>query len=230
MKASPEVRALPPTLLLLTATTGLVDAASFLGLGHVFTANMTGNIVFLGFAIAGASGLSVSASLVALASFLLGALAGGRLATVTAAASRRQWLVVATGGEALLLAAGDGVCDRGAPRRRHRAAMAGDRVDGSGDGTAQRHRPTARRCRPHDDGPHPDAHRSRRGLVARGRREPAARSAHRVGGRNVSRRTTRRLPRPPPRAGLAARDRVRGSILATAVYLLVPDASAADQP
>ena len=41
-------------LLLLTATTGLVDAVAFLGLGHVFTANMTGNIVFLGFAVAGA--------------------------------------------------------------------------------------------------------------------------------------------------------------------------------
>src|SRR5258706_6103576 len=38
-----------PALLILTFVTGLVDAVSFLGLGHVFTANMTGNIVFLGF-------------------------------------------------------------------------------------------------------------------------------------------------------------------------------------
>jgi hypothetical protein len=45
---------LAPTLLLLTATTGLVDAVAFLGLGQVFTANMTANVVFLGFAIAGA--------------------------------------------------------------------------------------------------------------------------------------------------------------------------------
>ena len=50
---------LPPLLLLLTVVTGLVDAASFLKLGHVFVANMTGNVVFLGFAIAGASGLSI---------------------------------------------------------------------------------------------------------------------------------------------------------------------------
>ena len=42
----------------LTFVTGVVDAASYLKLGHVFVANMTGNIVFLGFALAGASGLS----------------------------------------------------------------------------------------------------------------------------------------------------------------------------
>ena len=53
---------LPPLLLLLTVVTGLVDAASFLRLGHVFVANMTGNVVFLGFAIAGAKGLSIRAS------------------------------------------------------------------------------------------------------------------------------------------------------------------------
>jgi Protein of unknown function (DUF1275) len=48
-------------LLVLTFTTGLVDAVSYLGLGHVFTANMTGNIVFLGFGIAGSGGLPVLA-------------------------------------------------------------------------------------------------------------------------------------------------------------------------
>lgn len=70
---------LRPLLLTLTLVTGLVDATSYLMLGHVFVANMTGNVVFLGFALAGASGLSGSASLLALAAFLLGALAGGRL-------------------------------------------------------------------------------------------------------------------------------------------------------
>lgn len=43
------------TLLVLTFTTGLVDATSYLGLGHVFAANMTGNIVFLGFGIPAAA-------------------------------------------------------------------------------------------------------------------------------------------------------------------------------
>jgi uncharacterized membrane protein YoaK (UPF0700 family) len=64
---------------MLTVVTGLVDAVSYIALGHVFVANMTGNIVFLGFAVAGASGLSVTASLAALAAFLVGALAGGRI-------------------------------------------------------------------------------------------------------------------------------------------------------
>ncbi len=70
---------LPPLLLVLTVVTGLVDAVSYLKLGHAFVANITGNVVFLGFAIGGASDLSASASVVALAAFLLGALAGGRL-------------------------------------------------------------------------------------------------------------------------------------------------------
>jgi uncharacterized membrane protein YoaK (UPF0700 family) len=100
----PENDLLPATLLLLTATTGLVDAVSFLGLGRVFTANMTGNVVFLAFAIAGAKGLSISASLLALASFLAGALAGGRLGVAMEQRSRRQWLVIAGTSEAVLLA------------------------------------------------------------------------------------------------------------------------------
>ncbi|MFE3068704.1 YoaK family protein [Streptomyces sp. NPDC059247] len=69
---------LPPLMLALTVVTGLVDAVSYLGLGHVFVANMTGNVVFLGFALAGAGGLSALASVVSLAAFLTGAVAGGR--------------------------------------------------------------------------------------------------------------------------------------------------------
>ena len=49
-------RRLLPVLLVLTVTTGLIDAVSYLGLGHVFTANMTGNIVLLGFGLAHAGG------------------------------------------------------------------------------------------------------------------------------------------------------------------------------
>ena len=70
---------LPPLLLALTVVTGLVDAFSYLVLGHVFVANMTGNVVFLGFALAGAGGFSIPASLSALGAFSLGALTGGRL-------------------------------------------------------------------------------------------------------------------------------------------------------
>ena len=71
---------LPPLLIVLTIVTGVVDALAYLRLGHVFVANMTGNVVFLGFAAAGAGGLSVPGSLLALAFFLCGGLAAGRLA------------------------------------------------------------------------------------------------------------------------------------------------------
>jgi uncharacterized membrane protein YoaK (UPF0700 family) len=74
----------PPSLVVtlasLTVVSGFVDAVSFLGLGHVFTANMTGNVVLIGFAAAGAPGFSMAASLCALGAFLVGAVVGGRLA------------------------------------------------------------------------------------------------------------------------------------------------------
>jgi uncharacterized membrane protein YoaK (UPF0700 family) len=66
-------------LLALTFTTGLVDAVSYLGLGHVFTANMTGNVVLLAFGVAKSGGLPVVAPTVSLAAFLLGSGIGGRL-------------------------------------------------------------------------------------------------------------------------------------------------------
>ena len=67
-------------LLLLTGVSGLVDAASYLTLGHVFVANMTGNILFVGFALAGATGLSLASAVIAVAAFFVGAVAAGRLA------------------------------------------------------------------------------------------------------------------------------------------------------
>lgn len=69
---------LPILLVFLTVVTGLVDAFSYLTLGHVFVANMTGNVVFLGFALAGAGGISIAASLLAVLAFTLGASVGGR--------------------------------------------------------------------------------------------------------------------------------------------------------
>ena len=59
-------------LLTLTFSTGLIDAASYLGLGRVFTANMTGNVVLLGFGLAGAGGLPIISPILSLAAFLLG--------------------------------------------------------------------------------------------------------------------------------------------------------------
>lgn len=92
------------TLLLLTFTTGLVDAVSYLGLDHVFTANMTGNIVLLGFGIAGSGNLPVIAPLVSLGAFMVGAGVGGVLARRTAERHRRH-LVTALAIEAVLVGA-----------------------------------------------------------------------------------------------------------------------------
>jgi uncharacterized membrane protein YoaK (UPF0700 family) len=77
--ASTQHGPLPLLLLLLTINTGVIDAVSILSLGRVFVANMTGNVAFVGFAVAGAPGFSLSASLWALAGFVAGAYIGGLL-------------------------------------------------------------------------------------------------------------------------------------------------------
>jgi uncharacterized membrane protein YoaK (UPF0700 family) len=70
-------RATMIALMVLTFSTGLIDAVSFISLGRVFTANMTGNIVLLGFAVGGATGLSAARSGASLLAFIAGALVGG---------------------------------------------------------------------------------------------------------------------------------------------------------
>lgn len=96
-------RPLLALLLVLTFVTGLVDAASFLAMGHVFTANMTGNIVLLAFASSGAPGLSIARSLLALASALAGGLFARRLHTVLHTAGQSRWLSTVWIFEAALL-------------------------------------------------------------------------------------------------------------------------------
>lgn len=95
---------LPGLLLILTAVTGVVDAVSILALGRVFVANMTGNVVFAGFALVGAPGFSLSASLFALAGFLSGAAVGGTLIT-RAGRDRGTLLRAGTAAELALAAA-----------------------------------------------------------------------------------------------------------------------------
>ncbi|MEU8846693.1 YoaK family protein [Streptomyces sp. NPDC048564] len=105
MSAPARSDPLPRMLIALTAVTGIVDAVAFLGLGQVFTAFMTGNILFLGFAVAGGVGLTPLGSLTALAGFAAGAVAGSRLGAVTAARLRRWLLTSAAIASALLVAA-----------------------------------------------------------------------------------------------------------------------------
>ena len=96
---------LPPLLVGLTLVTGLVDAFSYLGAhGHVFVANMTCNIAFLGFALAGAPGFSLLASVVALVAFWVGALVGGRLGA-RLGQHRGQFLATASAVQAVYVAA-----------------------------------------------------------------------------------------------------------------------------
>jgi len=73
----PKHGPMPVLLLALTVLTGVIDAVSILSLGRVFVANMTGNVVFVGFALVGIPGFSLSASLFALLGFLVGAFAAG---------------------------------------------------------------------------------------------------------------------------------------------------------
>jgi uncharacterized membrane protein YoaK (UPF0700 family) len=91
----PGQAALLRVLTALTLLSGLIDAVCYLGLGRVFTANMTGNIVVLGFAAAGAPGFSVSASLTSLLVFLVGAVAGGRITRLVPTRSRRLAIAIA---------------------------------------------------------------------------------------------------------------------------------------
>src|SRR5271156_4360497 len=95
---------LPPLLVGLTVVTGLVDAFSYLVLGHVFVANMTGNVVFLAFALVGAHGFSIGASLVALVAFAAGALVSGRV--VSHLGGRRGRMLAASTAVQVALVAG----------------------------------------------------------------------------------------------------------------------------
>lgn len=103
------------SLLLLTFATGLVDAVSVLVLGHVFVANMTGNVIFLGFWFVPHSGVDMTAAVVAFASFVAGTVLGGRLARHLDDHVRR-WLTTALSVEVVVLVvlsilAGTGVLD-----------------------------------------------------------------------------------------------------------------------
>jgi uncharacterized membrane protein YoaK (UPF0700 family) len=94
MANDPKHGPLPPLLIMLTMITGLVDAVSYFKLDHVFVATMTGNVVFIGFALGGAAEFSVYASLSALIAFLVGAVLGGRLVRRFGGHRARQVAVV----------------------------------------------------------------------------------------------------------------------------------------
>ncbi len=106
-------RLLVPLMIGLTFATGMIDAIGFLGLHKVFTGNMTGNVVIIGMALAGADGIPLLGPTLALAGFALGAAVGGVVlrsapphwtGTTTAVFAVTGGVMVATGG--LFLAGG----------------------------------------------------------------------------------------------------------------------------
>jgi uncharacterized membrane protein YoaK (UPF0700 family) len=73
-------------LVALTFSAGAIDSISFLVLGKVFSAFMTGNIVFLGFELGGAAGPSTWRTIASIGAFGVGAALGARVVAPTAGA------------------------------------------------------------------------------------------------------------------------------------------------
>ena len=96
---------LPALLLAMTFVTGVVDAFSYLALGRVFVANMTGNVVFLAFGLAGAAGFAAWASITSLLTFACGAAIGGRILRIHNTHRGKQLRTALVGQCALMVAA-----------------------------------------------------------------------------------------------------------------------------
>jgi uncharacterized membrane protein YoaK (UPF0700 family) len=90
-------------LLLLTFATGLADAISILVLGHVFVANMTGNVIFLGFWLAPKTSIDLTAVVVALPTFVCTTIVSGRLFRHFGGRTR-SWITTVLATEIVLLA------------------------------------------------------------------------------------------------------------------------------
>ncbi len=91
-------------LLLLTFATGLADSISILALGHVFVANMTGNVIFLGFWLAPRTSIDLTAVVVALPTFVCTTVLSGRLSRHFGERTR-AWITTVLATETALLVA-----------------------------------------------------------------------------------------------------------------------------
>ncbi len=91
-------------LLLLTFATGLADSISILVLGHVFVANMTGNVIFLGFWLAPKTSIDLTAVVVALPTFVCTTILSGRLSRRFGDRTR-PWITTVLATEVALLVA-----------------------------------------------------------------------------------------------------------------------------
>ncbi len=99
-----SARYLSALVIILAFTAGCVDAVSYLGLGHIFTANMTGNLVLMAIAVAQGKLLTAIRSMIALVGFVMGAY--GASVMLLAPSRSRPWrngipLALASEGTAL---------------------------------------------------------------------------------------------------------------------------------
>ncbi|GAA1243605.1 hypothetical protein GCM10009665_38050 [Kitasatospora nipponensis] len=106
MAARVEIR-ITAVLALLTVTSGVIDAVSFLALGHAFAALATGNLLLLAFGLTGSAGLSIARPALALVSFVLGA-AGAHLVITRRRAHGQHWFALGLLAESALLATAGG--------------------------------------------------------------------------------------------------------------------------
>jgi uncharacterized membrane protein YoaK (UPF0700 family) len=93
---------IPTVLMVLTGLSGIIDSASYLGLGRLFLAKMTGNVEVIGFTAAGVPGFFMRTAVIAVLAFLIGSVAAGRLSTWLRD-RRQRWMVCALLVEAVLL-------------------------------------------------------------------------------------------------------------------------------
>jgi uncharacterized membrane protein YoaK (UPF0700 family) len=89
-------------LMILTGLSGFIDAATYLGIGRFFLGKMTGNVEHIGWAVARVPGFLVTEAVAALAAFLVGAVAAGRLSRLLQH-RRQRWMAAALVVEAGLL-------------------------------------------------------------------------------------------------------------------------------
>ena len=160
------------TLAALTVVSGFVDAVSFLGLGHVFTANMTGNVVLHRVRRGRRAGV-LHRRPACRAGSLPRRRRRRRTAGATGAAASRNLLLVAMVIEAACTAARRGRGRNGARRRFRVASLRHHRPPGPGDGPSQLGRPPRRGPRHVDDGAHDDLDGTGVELVAGGRDQSA---------------------------------------------------------
>lgn len=195
-------------LFALTVATGLVDAVIYLALDHVFTGNMTGNVLFVGFGLAGPGEVPLLNNAVALVGFLAGAIVAGRFVH-----GRRHVTRLPTAH--LLVLSGSAA---NGPRDRSRLVAAGrsgrrmaGRAHGSarrGDGYAGGGHPPDTDLRRHHGGHHEHAGELRAGQPAHAAAPATSGSAarERLSGRR-RRRSRRAADQRPVRSRRASRGR-----------------------